>query len=255
MNKQKNANYFEMDPKTEYIKIFGLQRSGTNYLSHLINENFENTKAMVNVGGWKHGYYAVPWAVGKELHIAAITKSPYAWLVSMYNYWGPKRKKNIGPDMRGVSFDHFVRNKAIFEKQRDIPFLIRAENPVQHWNDMNFHWSSIRMNGKKLCFVTYEAVLQDSNAILEAISTNLEIKRKDKVTNSDKRFVPAGENMQTSDEVFGQKDYYLKGGFLKEYTPELLEFVNDQIDLDLMVHFGYNVLTPEDIEKSKGVKQ
>ncbi len=78
------------------IKIHGLQRSGTNYLAYLINQNFD-AKALVNAGGWKHGPYMAHWELGREVHVAVITKNPYAWLVSLYNYWGPKRAKNIGP--------------------------------------------------------------------------------------------------------------------------------------------------------------
>jgi len=246
---QKEIEYLTLDPKVEYVKIFGLQRSGTNYLSHLLNENFENTQALVNVGGWKHGFYAAPWILGKEVHCMGITKSPYAWLVSMYNYWGPNRKANIGPDLRGVSFESFVKNRVLFERQRDIPYLFRCENPVQHWNDMNFHWLSIRLNSKKLCMITYETLLQDVSAGIKNIGEILGLKRKsEEVVSSEKRFVPAGEEMRTSDEEFSQKDYYLKGGFLKHYTPELLDFVNGELDLDLMIHFGYNILTPDQMK-------
>lgn len=251
MEKKKKGEiqYFTMDPKLEYVKIFGLQRSGTNYISHLLNENFESVKALINVGGWKHGYYSVPWIMGKELSILGVTKSPYAWLVSMYNYWGPNRKLNIGPDLRGVSFEHFVRNKVIFEKQRDIPFLIRSVNPVQHWNNMNFHWLSIRLNSKKLCFVTYEMILSELDNTLTGIETSLGLKKKKETKTTTKTLLPSGEEMKTSDENFEQREYYLKGGFMKYYTPELLEFVNGEIDLDLMVHFGYNMFSVKDLER------
>ena len=142
-------NVFELDPSTEYIKIHGLQRSGTNYVSHLINENFENTKVLVNTGGWKHGFYMAPWVLGKEVHVVVVVKNPYAWLVSVYDYW-TTRRLNVGPDLRGVPFTDFVRNRIYFEKQRDVPYLFRASNPVQHWNDMCFHWTSILFNENRI---------------------------------------------------------------------------------------------------------
>lgn len=37
----------------KYIKIYGLQRSGTNYVKALLETNFE-CRVLQNIGGWKH---------------------------------------------------------------------------------------------------------------------------------------------------------------------------------------------------------
>lgn len=236
-----------LDHSLEYIKIHGLQRSGTNYLSHLINENFQDVKALVNLGGWKHGCYMAPWAIGHEVHVIGILKSPYAWLTSVFKYWGPDKKLRIGPNLEGVSFDEFVRNRCYFERQRDIPFLMRAENPVQHWNNMNFHWSSIHMNQKKILMLKYETLLQDPQQIIKMLSEKLELKLKDSFQNCDETFTPSGENLKPSGQKF-QADYYLNAEWKQHYTPELLQFVNEELDMDLMVHFEYDFMLPQDLE-------
>ena len=245
-------SYFEIDPNVEYVKIHGLQRSGTNYISHIINENFEGLKCLVNVGGWKHGHYSAPWMIRKEVHVVCVVKNPYSWLVSIYNYWGPNRKKNIGPDLSGVKFEDFVRNRVFFERQNDIPYIYRAQNPIQHWNNMNCHWLSIRMNKKKLCFLSYESFLNDLSSSVKSIENALGVKRKtSEVLTTTNVLLPSGEDIKKGNESFEQTEYYLKNEFLKYYTPELLEFVNQEIDLDLMVHFGYNVFSVEDLEKTQ----
>ena len=38
-----------------YFKIYGQMRTGTNYMSSLIKNNFSETNIFMNVGGWKHG--------------------------------------------------------------------------------------------------------------------------------------------------------------------------------------------------------
>jgi len=247
---KKDTDYVTLDPNTEHIKIHGLQRSGTNYLSHLINENFHNTKVLVNLGGWKHGHYVAPWAIGKEVHILGIVKNPYAWLVSMFKYWGPDKKLRIGPDLTGVTFEEFVQNRVFFERQRDIPFLYRANNPVDHWNNMNFHWTSIRLNQKKLCLIGYEALLNNPEQATKEIGINLGLKQKDVFVDSNNTFTPSGENIKQSEEEF-KKDYYLKAGFLEHYTPELLDFVNQELDIDLMVQFGYSFITQEALKEQQ----
>jgi len=250
MKTTEDTSYVNLDKATEYIKIHGLQRSGTNYLSYLIEENFLRVKILVNLGGWKHGHYHAPWAIGKEVHVLGIIKNPYAWLVSMFKYWGPDKKLNIGSDLTGVSFDDFVRNRVYFERQRDIPYLFRAINPVQHWNNMNFHWTTIRMNQKKLCLVTYEALLMNPKATVSEIGTTLGLKRKPgDFVNCNSTFTPSGENLKPSEEQFAARDYYLRGDFCQYYTPELLDFVNEELDIDLMVHFGYSFLMPNEVIK------
>jgi hypothetical protein len=250
MTEEEQITYVNLNDHTEYIKIHGLQRSGTNYLSHLINENFENAKALVNLGGWKHGPYSAPWMIGKEVHVLAVVKNPYSWLTSVFNYWGPDKKLNIGPDLRGVSFEEFVKNRLIAERQRDIPFMYRAENPVQYWNDWNFHWTTIRLNKKKLFSVTYESLIEHTEEVVDQMGSAFGLKRKtETVVGGDTTFKPAGENIKPTEEKFKKLDYYKNQEYLKNFTPSLIEFINNEVDLDLMAHFGYNLVMPQELEK------
>ena len=243
-----NIEVHELKPDLEYVKIHGLQRTGTNYLTHLINENFTNAQVLVNLGGWKHGHYHAPWFLGKEVHVLVLAKHPYSWLVSMYNYWGLKRELRIGMDLRGVSFDNFVRNRAIFEMQRDIPYLFRASNPVQHWNNMYFHWMTIRMNAKKVCYVKYEELLNDPENTALRVGNELGLTRKaEPFMDSSNTFTPAGEAMKPSETKFEAKDYYLRSEYLKFYTPELLDFVNQELDLEVLDHYNYWLLPPAEL--------
>ena len=40
----------------QYIKIFGKERVGTNYLEEILKQNFNNIEVLTNQFGWKHGY-------------------------------------------------------------------------------------------------------------------------------------------------------------------------------------------------------
>jgi hypothetical protein len=228
-----------LDPSLEYIKIHGLQRSGTNYLSYLINENFENTKVLVNLGGWKHGHYMAPWSVGKEVHVVVIVKNPYSWLTSVYDYWGTSRRLRIGPDLTGVPFEDFVQNRIYVEAQKDIPYLFRASNPVQHWNNMNFHWTTIRLNSKSLFVVTYESLLSNQEQCLQQISKSFGLTRKPKLESCDNVVLPSDEEIHIGDKKWDKERFYKNEQFMDMYSPETLKFVNDQLDLDLMIGLGY----------------
>ena len=241
--RENHIKYETLDPNVEYIKIHGLQRSGTNYISHLIDTNFKNAKSLVNLGGWKHGFYAAPWFLGKEVHVIMITKNPYSWLVSMFRYWGPDKKLRIGPNLEGVTFDEFVRNRCIFERQRDIPFLYRSTNPVQHWNNMNFHWMSIRMNLKNVFVMTYESLTERTHLTLSNIETAFKLERvNEEFSDCDKTFQPTGEITKPTDQRWN-KDYYKKAEYLDMFSQDLLDFVNDQLDLDVMCKLEYDYVT------------
>jgi hypothetical protein len=219
---------FVLDPGTEHIKVHGLQRSGTNYLAALLDANFEGVRALVNEGGWKHGPYCAPWTLGQEVHVLTIPKNPYAWLVSVYAYWATT---DIGPDLKGVPFSRFIRERAVFERQQGIPYLFRAANPVQHWNDMNFHWLSIRLNAKKSLAVPYEALLIDPRGVLGAIAADFGLIQKPDHTEP-------GSVSQT-DTNWDRREFYLKEKFLEAFKQDDLDFVNAQLDHEVMETLGY----------------
>lgn len=229
---------------TRFIKMYGLQRSGTNYLTYLINNNFKNTKVLVNIGGWKHGHYNLPEIVGRELDVAVITKNPYAWLWSVYDYWSPPKKLNIGPDLTDVTFEQFLHNKATFERQRGVPYLIRAANPIQYWNNLNYHWSSIQMAKSKLCLITYESLLYNPHQMILQIMKGFEldpISEDLDFVDSKKTFVPSGESIKQSENDFSKLRYYSNREYMQHYDPSTVQFVNEQLDKDLMQRLGYQL--------------
>ena len=235
---------FKLEKHTKYIKIYGLQRTGTNFITDLINRNFQNTKVLVNIGGWKHGTYAAPMILGQEVDILVVSKNPLAWLRSMYEYWGPNRERNIGPDLRNVAFEQFVKSPVVFEKQKDIPYLFRAANPVQYWNNMYFHYLSIFTEQKRCIAISYESVLSDFYKSmlklsdffdLEPVSEDLEF------TQEQKEFIPSSETPKTKDQPFSKLEYYKQRGYMKYYSQDLLEFVVNQLDREVLSKLGYQI--------------
>jgi hypothetical protein len=233
-----NVGGFQFEDNVEYIKIHGLQRSGTNYLAHLIDNNFENTKALVNAGGWKHGCYCAPWTLGREVHVITITKNPYAWLVSLYNYWSNK-KHGVGPDLRGVTFEEFLHKKIAFEKSSGAPYLLRAKNPVEHWNNMHYHWLSIVVNVKQSLIIPYEILLASPNEILDAIAQNLRLQRKSELHTCTKVLEPGEESAKIGEKDWENRDYYVAEKYLNDFTPDMLNWVNSELDEEVLACIGY----------------
>lgn len=229
------------DPSPTPIKIHGLQRSGTNYLTALIKSNFKDVEVWVNKGGWKHGTWR---PTDKHAHIAVISKNPYAWLHSVYRYWGEERFCNIGPDLREVPFEQFVTSRLICEQQRAVPYLMRAANPVQFWNNQYFHWLSCRPQNANSIHIQYEALLEDVRRplleimrtfTLDPVSADLDFR------NIRHKCLPSGEEIHMSNSLFEGR-YYKTRQYLEFYTPELIDFVNANLDPDVMNLLKYQTL-------------
>ena len=232
------------DVPKKYIKIFGLQRSGTNYLTYLLNENFKHVQVLVNLGGWKHGTYATRDILGTEIDLVILAKNPYAWLASVYDYWSPPKKFNVGPDLTNVSFEEFIKTPIYLEKQRGVPYMFRAANPIQHWNNMYYHYQSIITEEKKKCIVTYESLMVGISPVLIQLADafDLEPVRWDLTFRDSKKvFGPAGEVVKPSDDQFDKYEYYAKKKYLDKYTGELVQYVNSQLDETVLSNMGYQL--------------
>jgi hypothetical protein len=101
--------------QVEFIKIWGLKRTGTNWLRWLIDANFKSVETLMDVMGWKHGtptrkpswnwrdWYpewcphscpiddeklnrlVTAWEDGRIGHVMII-KNPLSWIDSMIRY-------------------------------------------------------------------------------------------------------------------------------------------------------------------------
>ena len=62
-------HFHRTDTTPPLLKIFGLQRSGSNYLQWLLEQNFVATRVLVDETGWKHGPVPsrVDWS-GRDWH-------------------------------------------------------------------------------------------------------------------------------------------------------------------------------------------
>ena len=46
------------------------------------------------------------------------------------------------------------------------------------------------------------------------------------------------------------KEFYLKADYLEYFTPDLIKFVNQNLDMDLMISIGYEYFQPEDANEN-----
>lgn len=199
--------------KNEYY-LYGLQRSGTNYLRKLIELNFHcYARNKKSPSSWKHrldipenpsGYPCI-----------CIYKNPYKWIESLYR----------NPE------DFFKRQKMFQCLNEDGSYnLTNVAKTYRHWIET---WVLPAHIDQNIHVIKYEDLLKDKrktlielSPIIPVLFDSSNIKEPEKVLNS----------VKFTDE---KKEYYLKSKEISILTEEQINEVNEIFDIDFIESIGY----------------
>lgn len=246
------------------LKIYGERNTGTNYLSRLIELNF-NVNSLPGVVprsiwllqkmlpgkefvrdlyfawtypknlGWKHTLvksdnelreYGVH---SKGVSFVTLTKNPYSWLLSLYN-----RPYHQNFEER-VDFATFVTSpwKTINRENCNGQVL----DPVELWNKKNLSYLSLGQSFPTLN-IKFENLLATPEQVMRLIGKTFSFSwRVDKFKNYEKS--TKGED---KDSEF-YRDYYLNNRWKDKLSLEALEIINSKLDDHVVKYFGYEKLS------------
>jgi len=211
-----------------HIKIFGIQRTGTNYLGFLLGNNIIVKDTIVTLNdvaysgqdkpGWKHG--AVPHVLDIEetlrqsaSNIAVIIiKNPYTWYTSILKWIG--RAEHGFDGFSGQDPEHvFIRYNSLYEDHRK--FLLGEKKNTVYRDGV---------------LIRYEDLVLDPKKEVIGFADKFNLTVKDKFTNT---------NKIVQSQVFTEKRraYYLAQK--PDYSADIVERVNDAVDWELMRFYGY----------------
>jgi hypothetical protein len=223
------------------IKLFGLQRTGTNFFRVAMESNFDVT-VLMNDRGWKHGHLSI---ADIDIPIVVLVKNPYSWLSSMYRYMSSHgAQKNLRPD----SFSDFIRSEFTMNcdisigsppnEQKKVSFQILSKNPVVHWNSFYWHWRSV--GGVDVRQLKYEDLLDDPKNHLSAIANRCGLSSKGNFGIPDRETRPSQDGWKHKlGDKFTKKNYYLKDEFMSEFEESDKQFVEQELNGSLMEEYGY----------------
>ena len=208
--------------------IFGLQRSGTNFLEQIMTRNFGANKQNRNNACWKHNIDPPEgWQSQRPTFI--IYKNPYTWIESICFRntvdWIKRQKKypaNEGPDELRLGPQHInIKNLALTYK---------------HFHDS---WIPKNEDNKNIMVIRYEDLLieKERTKILTKINTDFYQKRK-----SNQWIVPQkGTVSQSGDYNEERENYYLnmQPNELNEYH---ISVITEVLGEDLITSLRYDVL-------------
>jgi hypothetical protein len=129
------------------VKVHGLLRTGTNYVSALLGENFFVYVLGPEKGGWKHG----PVSGDSGVLFVVVMKSPYTWLESFYN-WELLRGRTAARTLLEFA------SAPVSHPQ--LATAWNARDPIDAWNKATASWVEAQRT-QDVLVIRYEDVLSD----------------------------------------------------------------------------------------------
>lgn len=208
------------------VKVYGLLRTGTNYLTRLVEQNFDAVCVSSTEIEWKHG----PCSYDTRLRYIFIVKDPYSWVVSFME-WEKNHARFAGG---GVS--DFLSTGITHGTLREV---WGCDDVVMAWNEALRSWRTLA-DKPNVVFVRYEDLLASFDRELGRIGDALNLgQRNSMFKDLDKR---ADDWKTPKPRRQLSRAYYQNGEYLKKFSSDDLQVMRAKLDPELVDAFGYKVL-------------
>jgi hypothetical protein len=213
-------------------------RTGTNYISTLLLNNFLDTNIFMNLGGWKHGKLI-----------------EYPDCIELVNYVDITTKNNIEIDK---IIDIFKNN--------NINFLVIIKNPYMWINSMSIYkrqqitssfvieyitiWNEIYSNYKyyieneRAYLVKYEELLEQPIETLDKIKKkfNLTQKNSEYIIENNILLANGDYNIGKIKNRIFDKNKYIKPNIYQYLSNDIIRIINENIDISLLKFYNYDLV-------------
>jgi hypothetical protein len=208
------------------IKIHGLPRTGTNYLSALLEQNFKARVLGGDVGGWKHGRIApAPFTV-----YVVLVKNPYTWLLS-FRAWEEIHGRTAAATLHEFAASPVTHPRFAAEWH--------PRDPIDAWNTATRFWLEAATQ-PNVVVVRYEDLLADFAAQLSRVGETCgAVPRRATLTNLEERIDTW--NTPRPRAPFNRARY-LDDGIPEEYDDDALDLLGRRLDPQLVHALGYRLL-------------
>jgi hypothetical protein len=217
---------------TPTIAIYGLIRSGTNAIEEFIRLNVpgvaiegRNYRPSGDGGRyWKHGEYSK--IEGRHTHVIIAARNVWEWLPSAHRLLtvGDKHKHAVPKDFKKFLYD----SSAVWKEH---------SNPVLKWNTMTSRLDADNGDCKKL-IIRNEDLIDNPAAVLAEVCERFELPMPAKVKRLTKEAGPPQFcRNQSLDFTRGRE--IAERRCMKHYDDDDIQWVNSQIDWQLVHRLGY----------------
>ncbi|MCF8304682.1 MAG: sulfotransferase [Bacteroidales bacterium] len=234
----------------EYIMLYGLQRTGTNYLETLLPNNFKNIE-LLNDGSarslpvHKHfRLYDEQFCVPEPKYYNNFKYESFSELQNHVTQLTGVKEVNYIVAVRNpynwyLSYRRLARkNVSLFNKNKWFNYVRRDENPhfMIDFNLFYKKWLAFQeQDPGRIMLVRHEDMLNDVEQVLNTISDKFHLEKKsDRYLDSDK--------VNMSKKFTAKKrSYYLENKFLKEFGKKELEILTAHLEKEVITKLGYEL--------------
>ena len=203
------------------VKVHGLLRTGTNYVSALLGENLDVQVLGPEKGGWKHG----PIDMAEGVTTVVVVKSPDTWLESFYK-WELIRGRT---EVRTLT--EFATAPVSHPRLTDV---WGARDPIDAWNKANASWVGAEATGDVLV-VRYEDVIADIGRELDRFTARFPTRRRHRTpVDIESRVGPGWKTVGPVD-----RDHYTAGAW-QRLDEELVALLAARLDRELVRLLRYS---------------
>ena len=230
------------------IAIQGLFRTGTNFTKSILENNY-HCQTSFTTFGWKHSF--IPELAGNQKTkkydlCILVTKNPFSFLVSLFNYHVKEKMNIIAPN----TFDEFLSSRIIiYNSHNPDSQRFKFKNPIEMWNQLNFNF----LHTKNTTHICYEDLINSPQLLIEQAvkGLNLRVKNKGSFVIPSQKVKRLGDsapgkniNDYTTKDKFNSTSYQ-KHAYMKEFSTDNISFILSNIDFDLVEQLDYKTLITE----------
>ncbi len=236
-----------------YIKLYGIGKSFTNYAKLVLTENFENVQVLVDFLGSKHMAWPEEFDWSGE-----------SWEKKIYRY-----KYRGDSDFNEFPYELLVKVKLAYEKN-ELYYFVCVKHPlawlisygrsfghhspsedqdwftkmILYWNKRYTNWRElIESNPTRACIWQYESFLQEFYITLSWVADFYDLQLKGSFNPSNKVKV-VGQNATKEQSLMIKKfdpNYYLECKYLDLFSKDDLELYIPLFDKSLLDFLGYDL--------------
>lgn len=220
------------------VRIYGMRRTGTNYLADLLERNYRCEVLGDKEGGWKHGTHRHEREY-PEAHVAVCVRNPLSWLPSLHRI--AVDEKHADSDM---PFHEWAAGDWMRQGDQDSPLRWEGHRGwaprVHDWNKTYGYWL-----WRGVPIVRYEELLEEPEQTCEKLVDGWGLKRTTDSFDIPQRYVGPYKRNDGREGVLQRHRQATYMDLWDEASLEALERTADPLVLE---ELGYSLEVPESNE-------
>jgi hypothetical protein len=213
-------------------------RTGTNYISTLLLNNFLDTTVFMNVGGWKHGKlieYPNKFQLVNRVDINTKNNIENNNIIDLF------KNNNVNFLVIIKNPYMWIKSISIFTNHAITPKFVN--NYITQWNDIYLNYKYYIEN-KRAYLVKYEELLEQPIETLDKIKKkfNLTPKNSEYIIENNILLANGDYNIGKIKNRIFNKNKYIKPNIYQYLSNDIIRIINENIDISLLKYYNYDLV-------------